>query len=34
MEDLYTELVREGIIVRYPKTRLSEYVGEYRYANV
>ena len=31
MEDLYTELVREGIVIRCPKTRLSEYVGEYRY---
>ena len=31
IEDLYTELVREGIIVKCPKTRLSEYVGEYRY---
>ena len=31
IEDLYSELVREGIIVKYPKTRLSEYIGEFRY---
>jgi hypothetical protein len=31
IEDLYTELVREGIIVKCPKTRLSEYVGEYSF---
>ena len=31
IEDLYSELVREGIIVKYPKMRLSEYVGEFRY---
>ena len=31
IEDLYTELVREGIVVKCPKTRLSEFVGDYRY---
>ena len=31
MESLYEELVREGILVRVNKTRLSEYVGEYSY---
>ena len=31
IEDLYTELVREGIVIKCPKTRLSEFVGEYRY---
>ena len=34
IEDLYAELVREGIIVRYPKTRLSDYVGEFRYSGL
>ena len=31
IEDLYEELVRQGIIVQYPKTRLSAFTGEYRY---
>ena len=31
IESLYEELVTEGIIVRYPKTSLSEYEGEYSY---
>lgn len=31
IEDLYEELVRQGIIVQYPKTRLSEFAGEFRY---
>ncbi len=30
MESLYEELAREGVIVRCPKTRLSEFVGDYR----
>lgn len=29
--DLFDELVQEGIIIRYPKTPLSEYIGEYSY---
>ena len=30
MESLYEELVHEGILVRAPRIRLSEYAGEYR----
>lgn len=30
IESLYEELAREGIIVRCPKTKLSDYMGEYR----
>ena len=30
IESLYEELAREGIIVKCPKTRLSEFVGDYR----
>jgi hypothetical protein len=29
--DLFEELVKEGIIIRYPKLHLNEYVGEYSY---
>ena len=31
MESLYEELVSEGIIVRYPRTQLSDFEGEYSY---
>ena len=31
MESLYEELVTEGIIVRYPKTTLLDFEGEYSY---
>ena len=31
IESLYEELVTEGIIVRHPKTSLSDYEGEYSY---
>lgn len=31
IESLYEELVREGILIRYPKVQLHEYVGEYSY---
>ena len=31
IESLYEELAREGIIVRCPKIRLSEFVGDYRW---
>ena len=31
IESLYEELAREGIIAKCPKTRLSDFVGEYRY---
>ena len=34
MESLYEELAREGIIVKCPKTRLSDFVGEYRYVRM
>ncbi len=31
IESLYEELITEGIIVRHPKTTLSEFEGEYSY---
>lgn len=31
IESLYEELVKEGILVQYPKTPLKDYVGEYSY---
>ena len=31
MESLYEELVHEGIIVKYPKTNISDYLGEFRF---
>ena len=31
IEDLYEELVTQGIIIRPPPTRLSDYEGEYSY---
>ena len=31
MEDLYEELVMQGIIVRAPNVRMSEFEGEYSY---
>ena len=31
IDELYEELVGEGVIVRHPKVQLSEYEGEYSY---
>ena len=31
IEDLYEELVREGILIRCPKFPLKDYIGEYSY---
>lgn len=31
IESLYEELANEGIIPRFPKVKLSEYIGEFRY---
>ena len=30
IESLYEELVREGVIVKYPKVKMAEYEGEYK----
>ena len=30
MDSLYEELVDEGILVRYPKVQMSEFLGEFR----
>ena len=30
IESIFEELVHEGVIIKCPKVRLSEYVGEYR----
>ncbi len=32
IESLYEELAREGVIIRCPKVRLSEFMGDYRYS--
>ena len=31
IESLYEELVKEGILVQYPKVKVADYMGEYRY---
>lgn len=31
IESLYEELVREGILVQYPKVQIKDYLGEYSY---
>ena len=31
IESLYEELAREGIIIKCPKVRLSDFMGDYRY---
>ncbi|KAL5266277.1 hypothetical protein ACHWQZ_G003637 [Mnemiopsis leidyi] len=31
IESLYEELVKEGILVQYPKVKISDYMGEYSY---
>lgn len=31
MEDLFEELVAEGVIVKHPKVQLNDYLGEYHY---
>jgi len=31
LDSLYEELLKEGILVQYPKVKLSEYLGEYSY---
>ena len=33
IESIFEELVYEGVIIKCPKVRLSEYDGEYRYEN-
>ena len=30
IESLYEELVKEGILVQYPKVKVADYMGEYR----
>lgn len=34
IESLYEELAQEGIITRFPKTRLSEFMGDFRYVQL
>ena len=31
IESLYEELVQEGVIKKYPKVHLSDYIGDFRY---
>lgn len=31
IESLYEELVREGVIKKHPKVRLSDYIGDFRF---
>jgi len=31
IESLYEELVKEGIIIQYPKIKIKDYLGEYSY---
>ena len=33
IKSIFEELVYEGVIIKCPKVRLSEYDGEYRYGN-
>ena len=34
IESLYEELVDEGILVRHPKIKMHEFVGDFRYARI
>ena len=33
IESLYEELVKEGILVQYPKVKIADYMGEYRFTD-